>query len=362
MFSKMQMIVVAGVCLAAPLPALADVTYQETTTITGGSMLSMMKFAGALSKQARQATEPIVTMVIIQGDRMARVLKDSTEVIDLDKETITRIDNIHHQYSVITFDEMRKQIEDAMRQAESKQDQKSQADTANMKFDVKVRQTGATKDVNGMATSESILNLALEATDQKSGQTGAFAMTNDMWLTPSISGYDEVRDFYRRYAEKMGVMLSGVMNPRMLAQQPGMAKGMASMMEEMSKLKGVPVLQVMRMGSTTNGQPLPAASEAPLPASNDSPAPGAGDVAQQSAASAIASKLGGFGLGGFGRKKKTTDAAPANDQGNPSNNQQQAVAVLIETNTELNSFSTAPADVSRFAIPAGFQQVSWDKK
>ena len=59
---------------------------------------------------------------------------------------------------------------------------------------------------------------------------------------------------------------------------------------------------------TANGQPLPAASEAPLPASNGPAMPSAGDVAQQTATSVIASKLGGLGVfGGFGHKKKAAD-------------------------------------------------------
>ncbi len=39
-------------------------------------------------------------------------------------------------------------------------------------------------------------------------------------------------------------------NPALLASQPGAGKAMADMVKEMSKLKGVPVMQVMRMGTT----------------------------------------------------------------------------------------------------------------
>ena len=59
------------------------------------------------------------------------------------------------------------------------------------------------------------------------------------------------------------------------------------MVKEMSKLKGVPIMQVMRVGTTANGEPLPAASEAPIPASNGPAMPSAGDVAKLSASSAI---------------------------------------------------------------------------
>ena len=46
---------------------LADFTYQETSTITGGMMMSMMSVAGVFSKQAR---EPIQSTIAVKGDRM----------------------------------------------------------------------------------------------------------------------------------------------------------------------------------------------------------------------------------------------------------------------------------------------------
>ncbi len=80
--------------LAIPSFLFADYTYQETTQITGGSMMSMMKMAGAFSSQARKAGEPVVSTVYIKDNRMAKVSTDSIEIIDLDKETIT-----HRRYA-----------------------------------------------------------------------------------------------------------------------------------------------------------------------------------------------------------------------------------------------------------------------
>jgi hypothetical protein len=178
-------------------------------------------------------------------------------------------------------------------------------------------------------------------------------MTNDMWLAPEIPGYDEVKEFYRKFAVKMGTVFSSAVNPAMLAQYQGASKGMADMAEEMSKLKGTPVLQVMRMGMTTDGTPLPAASEAPLPPPPSGPVmPSAGDVAKQSASSAISSKLGGFGLGGFGKKK----ADPPSPDPAPAAAQPQTSSVLMETNTQMGNFSRTVNDAS-FAIPAGFKLV-----
>ena len=160
-----------------------------------------------------------------------------------------------------------------------------------------------------------------------------------------IPGYEEVREFNKRFAIKMGEMMAGTLpsfKSAMPAMQPGMMSGMSDMVKEMSKLQGVPVSQTMRMGTTVDGTPLPAASEAPLPKSNG---PSAGDVAGQAATNAsnaaandasataenkVASRMGGFGsvatsLGGFGgfhNKKKD----PAQDQQQPAQSGQAGAA------------------------------------
>lgn len=334
----------------------ADFTYQETTQITGGSVMSLMKLAGAFSRQARQAGAPIVSTVTVKGNRMMRADKDRTEIIDLDADTITVIDHLKKQYTTMTFEQMRQQLEAAMAKAKAQQQKQqptgSDAQNVDVKFNIKVRNTGATRDVAGLSAKESILTMNMDATDQKSGQTGTLAITNDMYLAPEIPGYEEVRDFYRRYALKMGTVMSGAIGPQMMAmmQQPAAGKGMADMVEEMSKLKGIPVLQIMRMGTTVDGTPLPAASEAPLPTAP--PPPTAGDVAKQSASSAIMSSIP---FGGFGRKKKQEDPPPPTADSDAS--APTTAAVLVESNTQLTSFSQAPIDASQFSPPAGYNKV-----
>lgn len=258
----------------------------------------------------------------------------------------------------MTFEQMKQQIEAAaakMKEQQAKSQPASapeQPSTVDVSFKIHVRNTGQTKDVSGLNTSESIMTMNMDATDKSSGQTGSLAITNDMWLAPAIPGYEEVAEFYRKFALKMGTVFSSAINPAILAQYQGASKGMAQMTEEMSKLKGTPVMQVMRVGMTRDGQPLPAASEAPLPPPPAGPAmPSAGDVAQQTASSAIASKLGGFGLGGFGKKKKA-DPPPA-DTDSAGTAAQPPSSVLVETNTQVGGFSRT-VNEANFAIPAGF--------
>jgi hypothetical protein len=353
--------VVLGVLVAASASLHADFTYTETTQITGGSMLGLIKMAGAFSRQARQAGDPIVSTVAIKGNRMAHINPTSTEIIDLDAETITTIDTLKRQYTVVTFEQMKQQIAAAAAKMKEQQQKNGattsqQPPTTDVKFQIHVRKTGQAKDVSGLNASESILTMNMDAADKSSGQTGSLAITNDMWLVPEIPGYDEVKEFYRKFAVKMGTVFNNAINPALLAQYQGAGKGMAEMAEEMSKLKGTPVLQVMRMGMTTDGTPLAAASEAPLPPPPAGPAmPSAGDVAQQTASSAIASKLGAFGLGGFGKKKKA-DPAPTDSDSTTAAVQPQTSSVLMETNTQMGGFSRTVNEAS-FAIPAGFKLV-----
>ena len=113
----------AVVCslMAGQLLVAGDVSYQETTKITGGSLTSMMKFAGAFSKDARKLGQPIVTTVAIKGNKMLRSSEDSGQITDLDAETITQIDKVKHEYSVVTFAQMKEAAERAMEKAKSEQ-------------------------------------------------------------------------------------------------------------------------------------------------------------------------------------------------------------------------------------------------
>lgn len=339
--------------LSTSIHADADFTYRERVQITGGTVVTMMKFAGVFSRQARKAGEPILSTVMVKGNRMVRIDQDQTEMIDLDAGTVTMIDHAKRQYTTVTFEQMRKQMEAAAARARAEQakeqhqapPQTSGADSPkiDVKFKVKVRSTGASKEVAGLSSKESILTMNMDATDQKSGQAGSLAITNDMYLAPEIPGYEEVREFDKRYAIKMGTVVRAAINDQMIAmmQQPAVAQGMADMIQEMSKLKGIPVLQIMRIGTTINGMPLPAASEVLLPVGP--PPPTVGSVAKAAVMSSLP-------FGGFGKKKKQEEEPPmAIDSA--------AGVVLMESTTQYTDLSRASVDASQFAVPSGYRMV-----
>jgi hypothetical protein len=366
-----------GLVLSGASTLLADFQYQQTTKITGGMLAGMVKIAGAFSKQVR---EPITSTTYVKGNRMAHISPHHGEVIDLDKETITSIDFDKKQYSTMTFEQMKQAMQAAVEQAQQQKPEQQKAEqkadaaqNAELKFKASVKDTGNSKQVNGVDTKEFIMNLMMEGTDKKTGESGTFGMTNDMWMAPEIAGYQEVRDFDIRMAQKLGMILGEGFNPMQLAR-PDMMKGMSELAKEMAKLKGVPVMQVTRMGTAADGQTIPAASEAPEAAQGPSLKEAAGRAAVDSAANTagnaaenrlgrlggIAGGLGG-GLGGFGRSRKKQQDEQAAQQKQAAEARAaeapQGAAILMEMTTEMSGFSSSPVDGSRFDAPAGFKQV-----
>lgn len=385
---------VLTLALLMPAAALADFQYQETTQITGGSLLNMVRMMGHFSRGMRDLEKPTVSNVYVQGNRMARIDPNMIQIIDLDKQTITTAYPDKQVYTVMTFDQMRQQIEQAaqkMKEAQSQQKsnpQTAQPDNVDMQFKVNVRNTGATKQISGLNTNEAILTLQLIGTDQTNGQQGAFAITSDMWLTPEISGYQELRDFQVKMAKELGNVFNDSGIPAsMTAMYPSMKQGMSDMAKEGEKLKGIPVQQVIRMGATANGEPLPAASEAPLPPDSGPQMPSVNDMAAQSANNVtnqaesnatgkLASHMGSYGgsalsgfssglggFGGFGHKKKKAAPAPETQPADNNNDANAAAAktasVLIESQSTMEGFSSTPIDSSKFSVPAGFRQVDY---
>jgi hypothetical protein len=370
MIRRASRIAIGAALAVAPL--VADFSYEQTTRITGGAMAGMMRVAGVFSKTAR---EPIKQTVIVKGDRMVTLSAETAHITDLGKETITDINFKNKTYSVITFAQMRQALAQLQEKMKSQKGQEG-ADRADVDFKASVKETGQTKVISGLTAKEVILTLEMQVKDRESGKAGAMDVVSDMWLAPQIPGYDEVRDFYRRMAEKMAWAPGAAMGG-MGQSQPGMMKGMAELAKESAKLDGVPVLQIMRMGSSAQAMADFSAPAQPqqqgqgqqeMPSVRGAAGNAAGNTAGNAATGAIAGRLGrlggiGGGLGGLRRAKKQESqpepppqpppqqAPPAQAQGGPP------AGILMESTTELSGFSSGPADPSKFETPAGFKQV-----
>jgi len=318
----------------------ADFSYQETSTITGGMMMSVMKVAGVFSKQAR---EPIQSTIAVKGDKMVHRSANRASIIDLANGTITSVDFQKKQYSVMTFEEM-KQLMEQM----SEKMQKNGKGEVN--FKVSANSTGKSKQVAGFDAKEMIMKMEMEGTDEKSGQKGGMTVTTDMWIASGVPGYQEVRSFYRRMAEKLNWTPGG----NMFMSNPQVSQGMAEVYKEVAKLEGVPVQQFICMGAS--GQPCTPGA----PAGGSASAP---QQQQQADKPSVGGVLGGALGGRFGLGKKKPAEKPAEQPASADGGQSQAASgSLLEMTTDMTGFSTNPVDASLLEVPAGFKKVDSDLK
>ena len=319
------------ILLLAVIPAQADFSYQETSKITGGMLAGMMKFAGVFSKQAR---EPMQSTVALKGNRLAHRSSMHASIIDLDSKTITEIDLQKKTYSVMTFEQM-KQMLDQMAQKMHQQKPEAQMD-----LKVSAKATGNSKQVAGYDAKEMLVRIDMQATDEKSGQTGAMVVSIDLWIAPMVPGYGEIREFYRKMATELNWTPGG----NMFMARPDVAKGMAEAMKEVAKLDGTPVYQTVTMG---------AAGTAASGDGTQTTAPPPQQTQQQSNRPSLSGALAGrFGLG----RKQSQDSQPAQQQ------QQAPPGTLLEMTTEYTAFSSASVDAALFEVPAGFKKVEPDAR
>ena len=323
-------------CLALTVLLRADFTLEQTTRMTGGSMLSMMRFVPG---PAKRITEPNPSTTVIKGNKMAMIDKYSTQIWDLDAETLTRIDHEKREYSVVTFAQFKEAMEKMM-QSMRVDPAKADADL-DYKFDVK--ETGRTKTVAGQKANEILMLMDLQATDRKSKQAAEMETQISAWMASKIAGYEEVTAFYQRMAQKMAFNPAGATNPVAFAGRPEVARGMAAVAAKMQKMNGTPVLQIIRMGP--KGQlPAPETFGEPRAAQPEGERPNMRDAV-----------LGGLGGGfGLGRRKKQDNPPADQPKGGAPN---PDAGLLMEMTTETTSVSAAAVDASRFALPTGYKQV-----
>ncbi len=357
---------VAGSLALQPF-AFADVTYQETTQITGGSMMGMLKMAGAFSSQAKNIGAPTTSTVKIHGGRMVRSNPRTTEIIDLDAQTITSVDHDKRTYSVITFNDIQQQM--AKMKAQAKGTTAPSSDASQMTFDAHITNSGATKQIDGQTATESLLTVTMTSTAADAKKAG-MAATSEIWSVPDAPGLAELRAFNLRMAKELAIQAQASSMAAMLNTQPGGAQALAELQKEAAKMSGFPVLQVTRVGMTADGQPLPAPSTTPLPPAQDHGSV-AGSVTQEVATSTATqtadnqiAKLGTFGralsgssMGALMRHAQKSSAPSAAPAAPPTAADAATAGVLMESQTQTSGFSTASVDAGSFEVPAGYKAV-----
>ena len=369
--------------LASTVPARADFKYTETSQMTGGSLLTMVKFVSKFSygdskKQEKDMLQPTTRTHYVKGDRLRTDNEDDTsQIIDVGAKRVIFIDNNNKTYAVATFDQIKAAMEQAAQQMQQQAQQNPQTPQGKpvpqdvqltLKPTVKVTPGGAGRTILGQATNETNveIDLAMQGTatgpdapppGQPNSATFTSAMHMDTYVAPNVTGYLEFAQFYRRLGEEVSWMKI----PSMPGIQidPRAAEGMSELQKNSDALKGFPMLsyvsmtmsatadgQTQNLGAQNNGGSNPNASNPPASQTDNSPSSLEG--------AAVMKGLGGM----FGRKKKDNDSAPAASTLPP--NPHPDPNALMEMTTAVTSFSTDSLDAGLFDVPSGYVQVQED--
>ncbi|MGA8939796.1 MAG: hypothetical protein WB439_11600 [Acidobacteriaceae bacterium] len=389
-----------AICLIVCPPAsYADSSYQKVSQVTGGQLIDSLRNVPFISKQIKALTEPTSIITMVHGNQKAVVSRESTDITDLDKQVIIHIDKEKKTYSVMTFAEFGKLMQEmpakiAQMEQQAKDEQaKAQAQMKNQpqsqlppnmqfKFTTTVTDPGPSKVINGVNAVQQIVTMKMDITDtDHPGTDIIYTMTTEVWSTQDLPvEMKDVQDFDIRFAKQLmaGIDLSLFKNmaassqgamAMMFGSKPGSAEAFAQMQKELAKIKGTRILEITRMGGSGTGM------AAPQPGANGSagmpppPTTGsvAGQVATDTATQTAQGEAGRFGIpgaalgrsvmGAFHHKKAAAPPAPTPTPAAGSAAQAPGDVTLMEMTDQTTDFSQEAIPASVFLVPAGFKQI-----
>jgi hypothetical protein len=332
---RARVLAILLVVAAATTSVSADVrTDQRVKFQLGGALGKMLNMFGG-----KGAREGVTSVVAVKGDRKATMSDTTGQIIDLAEEKIYDLDVKKKTYKVTTFAEMRKQIEDARREAEKNareqaaepaQPAEKDPNAKEYEVDFDLKNTSETRTINGFNTTKSVVTITVREKDKTLDQSGGLVMTTDMWMTPSAPSTKELTDFDRRYAEKLfGPTVAGASAQDLamaMAMYPQMKPALDKMRAEGGKLSGTAILTETRMESVPPGTAGQTAAAPPPP--------------EEPKKRGLGGMLGGLKKMAEGGEKSS---------GKPER------AVIMTTSIEVLKLTT-DVDAASVALPAGFTQ------
>lgn len=321
-------LVALPLAMLAAAPALAEVKTRDKSTVKFEGMLGRMITLFGGGKAAKDGIE---NKVAVKGNRKASINDATGTIIDLSEEKVYDLDMRKKTYTVTTFDELRRQMQEAREKAE-KQAQKEepaqapeqqQKPTKEYEVDFDVKDTGQKKPIAGYDTHETIVTVTVREKGKTLEEAGGLVMTTDMWLGPQIPAMKEIAEFDLKYAKQLaGPQVMPTISPEQMAAVlktfPLITKAMDRMQKDGDKLSGTPLDSTITFEGVKSKEQL--------------------DQAQQQNTSG-----GGGGISGMLARKMMKKDEP------------KARATILTTHTEVLEVATSVA-ASDLAIPTDFKE------
>lgn len=319
--SKRSLIASAVALTLTTTGLLAEGNVQQKTRVQFGGVIGGIAnvFGG------KAAREGVTSTTAIKGNKRLTSTERSGELVDLTEEKIYRIDYGRKSYEVVTFDQLRKEYEEAKKEAadqaeeNKKSNKKEEGPEYEVDFDVK--ETGQKQTINGFDTKQVITTVTVREKGKKLEQSGGAVLTADMWMGPKVPVLTEINAFNAKYFKQLYGDPTAEMQQMavLMATTPAFAKAM----KEFSKKRGAYDGEAIR---TTLVFETVAA-------------PGQQGEEEESSSSGLVG-----GLLNRAMKKRQESKGEAAQPGRSK---------LFESTTELLS---ASKDAGEVAVPAGFRQ------
>lgn len=373
-------------CMIQPPSVLADVTLKQNVTVTAGGAMSMMGSSGTVTTMVsgdRGRTENNVESNSAMIRKFAKNVNTAT-IILLDDELMLNLAPEKKQYSEMTFEQLRAQMEKSMAEAEKIGESGtlpvSQDECQWSEPEMKVEKTGEKQKFAGIKAAQTIISVSQTCTVPDSDKSCDMAWNMEFWNAKRMPGGKEALAFQKGMAQAMG-------GDEELSMVQAQARGLVAMfkngwedvLKESGKMEGYPVKTVMslEMGgescTTGAGQPIAmddvwsAAADAGVNSAASSAAGQAGSAIGTQAAESVGGGIGGsiagsavgaasreLVSGAFKKFRKKKKEKPVAEAANPA----AGSVKLFEITTELTSVDEKDVPENVFVVPAGWKKVS----
>jgi len=298
--------------LASPLNA--DLWTEHYIKVNGGGSLKMLSSEGNVQtwisdrkSRSESRMESKSKMMAFMGQNL-----DNISITRIDEGRILNLVPEKQEYSVVTFEQMRAQMERSDQQLEAMQGEQDGAlpvreEECRWSNPVmNIRSTGEKQRFAKVKAEQHIISVKQTCTVPESGKTCDISWIMDNWLAKRMPGEDEAREFNEELATALGTesLASGI-NMASRGLLTLFRDGWEDISDEVGDLKGYPVktVMVMRMGgeacTVPSGEPIASddvwndAAQAGLESGANTAGYYAGSAAGRGVASAAGGSVGG---------------------------------------------------------------------
>lgn len=255
-YNKIKLFVVVAIALAQVMTG--QVTFE--TKVTSYGFMGMGAFESTTKTFLRTDAQRTDTKLKFTGSVMKMFSPKGTvtNIIRLDKELIWDFNDKKKKYTEQTFDEIRKSFEELGQAGSDQQmaggalpEEDYEAEYKWSKPTIKVKNLGEKKTINGFSCQHYLISVTTVGTHIETGIKDTMLFVSDLWNAKGVSKkMDLVNDFNKRYLKAIGFDIPENQGLAMIA---GMYKEhMQTLGDEISKLKGYPIVNDMKLTMTKN--------------------------------------------------------------------------------------------------------------